>query len=305
MVEPFKTLAWDDFRLVRAVAMARGMPGAATALGVNHSTIFRRLGQIEKALGRKLFERHRTGYALTEAGEDMVALAERFDEEINSFGRKIAGSEIVPEGELRVTTNDSLLVDVLTPIFAAFQRQYPKVRLDIILSNQSLNLARRDADVAIRATDNPPDTLLGRRVARVAWALYGRAQDYPRLKKLSEQELFKERWISLGDTLGQFKLVKYARAHVAPENSVYKVSTVLGLFEAVEAGIGIGHLPCFIADGRKGLKRLSTLGDEFGTDLWLLTHPDLRASARVRVFLDFLAAEIGKIRPRFEGKSAE
>ncbi len=169
MVEPFKNLAWDDFRLVRAVAMARGLPGAATALGVNHSTVFRRLGQIEEALGRKLFERHRAGYALTATGEDMVALAERFDDEINSFTRKIDGSEIVPEGELRVTTNDSLLVDVLTPIFAAFQRAYPKVQLDIILANQSLNLARRDADVAIRATDNPPDTLVGRRVARVAW----------------------------------------------------------------------------------------------------------------------------------------
>src|SRR6478752_1991519 len=129
MVEPFKNLAWDDFRLVRAVAMARGLPGAATALGVNHSTVFRRLGQIEDVLGRKLFERHRTGYALTATGEDMVALAERFDDEINSFTRKIDGSEIVPEGELRVTTNDSLLVNVLTPILAAFQRAYPKVQL--------------------------------------------------------------------------------------------------------------------------------------------------------------------------------
>ncbi len=108
--------------------------------------------------------------------------------------------------------------------------------------------------------------------------------------------------MSLGDTLGQFKLVKYARAHVAPENTVYKISTVLGLFEAIESGIGIGHVPCFVADSRKGLKRLSMLDNEFGTDLWLLTHPDLRAAARVRVFLDFLAAEIGKLRPRFEGK---
>ena len=304
MVEPFKNLAWDDFRLVRAVAMARGLPGAATALGVNHSTVFRRLGQIEEALGRKLFERHRGGYALTATGEDMVALAERFDDEINSFTRKIDGSEIVPEGELRVTTNDSLLVDVLTPIFAAFQRAYPKVQLDVILSNQSLNLARRDADVAIRATDNPPDTLVGRRVARVAWGLYCRAQDYPRLKKMNDDQLFKERWVSLGDTLGQFKLVKYARAHVAPENTVYTVSTVLGLFEAIESGIGIGHVPCFVADSRKGLKRLSMLDNEFGTDLWLLTHPDLRAAARVRVFLDFLAVEIGKLRPRIEGQSA-
>ncbi len=227
MVEPFKNLAWDDFRLVRAVAMARAYPAPPppSASIVPPCPAARPDRGSARA---QLFERHRTGYALTATGEDMVALAERFDDEINSFTRKIDGSEIVPEGELRVTTNDSLLVDVLTPIFADFQRAYPKVQLDIILANQSLNLARRDADVAIRATDNPPDTLIGRRVARVAWGLYCRAQDYPRLKKLSEDALFKERWVSLGDTLGQFKLVKYARAHVAPENTVYKISTVLG-----------------------------------------------------------------------------
>ncbi len=102
-------LEWDDFRLVKIIAEANGLAGAAERLGVNHSTVFRRLGQLEEALGTTLFERHRTGYALTPAGEEMVSLAQRLDSDITSFTRKIAGQVIAPAGELRVTTNDSLL----------------------------------------------------------------------------------------------------------------------------------------------------------------------------------------------------
>lgn len=303
MAEPFKNLAWDDFRLVRAVAVAHGLPGAADALGINHSTVFRRLGQIEDALGVKLFERHRNGYVLTPTGEDMVNVAERLDEDVNTFTRKIAGSELAPAGELRVTTNDSLLVDLLTPVFGAFQQKFPDITLDIILTNQPLNLSRRDADVAIRATDNPPETLVGRRAARINWALYGRAEDFPEPAQLACEDLYKMRWVSMGDTMAQFNIVKYARKHVPAEKLTYKVNTVLGLAEAVEAGIGIGHLPCFIADKRPGLRRLAPPDESFGTDLWLLTHPDLRASARVRAFLDFLAAEIARFKTLIEGQS--
>src|SRR5829696_4277791 len=178
MADALRNLAWDDFRLVKAIADARGLAGAAERLGVNHSTMFRHLGQIEDALGVALFERHRTGYALTTAGEEMVALAERMDEDETAFTRKLAGRELSPAGELRVTTSDSLLVHLLTPLLARFRGQCPDVQLDIILGNQALNLSKRDADVAIRASDSPPETLVGRRVARIAWALYGRAADF-------------------------------------------------------------------------------------------------------------------------------
>jgi DNA-binding transcriptional LysR family regulator len=301
MTEPFKHLAWDDFRLVKAVAEARGMPGAAAELGINHSTVFRRLGQIEEALGTTLFERHRTGYGLTPAGEEMVALAQRLDTDITSFTRKIAGQEIAPEGELRVTTNDSLLIHLLTPLLPKFRATCPDVRLDVVLANQALNLSKRDADVAIRATDNPPENLVGRRVAKIAWALYGRASDFQGTENTEPAAVSERNWISLGDNLATLKAVQFVQRHVAPERVVYKVDTVLGLAEAVEVGIGIGHLPCFIGDARPGLVRLSAPEPDFAADLWLLTHPDLRHSARVRVFLDFLAAELGKQRNFIEG----
>lgn len=297
---PDPTLAWDDFRLVKEIAEARGLAGAAERLGVNHSTVFRRLGQIEERLGVKLFERHRAGYALTTAGEEMALLAGRMDDDVASFARKLAGQGIAPAGELRVTTNDTLLVHLLTPIFARFCAQYPDVRLDLVLSNQALNLSKRDADVAIRATDNPPATLVGRRTATIAWAIYGRA-DFPQPEPAELGGLDGRTWVALGDNLAGLKAARFVRERVAPEKIVYKVNTVLGLTEAVEAGIGIGPLPCFIADARPALVRLSPPNPDFSTGLWLLTHQDLRQSARVRVFLDFVAAEIAKRRRAIEG----
>jgi DNA-binding transcriptional LysR family regulator len=302
MLNP-QTLAWDDFKLVRLIAEAKGLAGAAERLGVNHSTVFRRLGQLEEALGTKLFERHRTGYTLTPAGEEMAALAERMDEDVASFARKLAGQVLSPAGELRVTTNDTLLAHLLTPLFARFCEQCRDVRLDLVLSNQALNLSKRDADVAIRATDNPPETLVGRRAATIAWALYGCAADFPILASVDLVSLYERRWVALGDNLAALKAARFVRDHVAPERIVYKVNTVLGLTEAVESGIGIGPLPCFIADARPALVRLSPPNPDFSTGLWLLTHPDLRHSARVRVFLDFLAAEVAKQRKYLEGEA--
>jgi DNA-binding transcriptional LysR family regulator len=301
MTDPFKNLAWDDFRLVKAIADARGMPGASDRLGINQSTVFRRLGQIEAALGSTLFERHRAGYALTPMGEEMVALARRLDSDITAFTRKIAGQEIAPEGELLVTTSDALLVHLLTPLFAKFQLTYPRMRLEVVLANQALNLSKRDADIAIRATDKPPENLVGRRAARIGWALYGRAADFQRPGTIDPAGLAEHRWVSPGENLLNLKAVRFVQQHVPMDRNVYRVNTVLGLAEAVQAGIGIGHLPCFVADARPGLIRLAPPEPEFADDLWLLTHRDLRQSARVRALLDFLAAELAKKRSFIEG----
>ena len=166
-------IAWDDFRLVKAIADTKSLNGAASVLNINHSTVFRRLTDLEKRLGTVLFERHRTGYALTPAGEEMAQLASRMDDDVETFMRKLAGQSLIPTGELRVTTNDTLLVYLLMPVFAAFRRIYPTITLDIVLTNQPLNLSKRDADIAIRATDNPPETLVGRRICGLNWAIYG------------------------------------------------------------------------------------------------------------------------------------
>lgn len=300
-----ESLPWDDFRLVKAIADHRSLTGAAEALQVNHSTVFRRLGDIEKRLGAPLFERHRTGYGLTPAGEEMVALAERMERDVTDFTRKLAGQALTPSGEVRVTTNDTLLVHLLMPVLAAFHRAYPDIRVDMVVSNQALNLSKRDADIAVRATDTPPETLVGRRVATLLWSVYGRRADFPDVdprRTLDKARFVQHDWVSLGDQFGYLKAARFVRDTVPPERIALKLNTVLGLTEAVEEGIGIGPLPCFIADRRPGLVRLCEVNPEFGAGLWLLTHPDLRASPRIRAFLDCAANELVKARALLEGE---
>ncbi len=148
-------LAWDDFRLVKAIADHHGLTGAAAALGVNHSTVFRRLGQIEEQVGLQLFERRKTGYVATVAGVEMAMLAARVEDDVAAFSRRLAGRDLAPSGELRITTTDTLYLNLLLPIFAAFRALHPAIRLDIVIGNQALNLSKRDADIAIRASDAP------------------------------------------------------------------------------------------------------------------------------------------------------
>src|SRR5450631_3407252 len=158
------TLNWDEFRLVKAIAQARSLVGAAQALGLNHSTVFRRLAAIETAVGARLFERSRAGYQATAAGEEMVDLAGRMGESILEFERRVAGRDVKPTGELKVTTVDSFAMHLLPGILARFLKANPAMQVEIALSQQYLNLSRRDADVAIRATSRPGDTLVGRRI---------------------------------------------------------------------------------------------------------------------------------------------
>lgn len=301
-----KTFPWDEFRLVKAIADTRSLQGAADVLGVNHSTVFRRLAELEEKAAAPLFERHRSGYQLTPAGEAMAAVASRIDSDISDFMRKLAGQDLRPRGEIRVTTNDTLLLYLLMPVLARFRTEYPDIRVDIIMSNQALNLSKRDADIAIRATDSPPDNLTGRRVSDLVWAIYGRRSDWPKGGKNFDVDHPPEdaNWVSLGDGFSHLHAVRYIRDHVKNDRVALTVNTVLGLAEAVEAGIGIGPLPCFIADARPDLVRLSPVDPDFSTGLWLLTHPDLKGSPRVRAFLDLAAAELQRHRARLEGRAS-
>jgi DNA-binding transcriptional LysR family regulator len=292
-------LSWDDFRYVKAIAESRSLGGAAQALSVNHSTVFRRLAQIEQQLGSRLFERSRSGYALTPCGEAMVRLADRMGEDIVTFERQVTGHDLRPSGELRITTNDTVLVHLLTDMFAAFRRAYPEIVLDVVISNQQLNLSKRDADVAVRATDRPPDALIGRRVAGIAWAVFGAKDRAPESFTADDARRFD--WIGYGDNLINLKAAKWLRENAGPERIVYKINTVLGLAEAAAAGIGLCLLPCFIGAMTPGLVRLTTPNPELENGLWLLTHADLRQTARVRAFMDFTAAEIAKRRKEIEG----
>jgi DNA-binding transcriptional LysR family regulator len=293
-------LSWDDFRYVKAIADTRSRGGAAQELSVNHSTVFRRLAQIEGQLGSRLFERSRGGYALTPCGEEMVRLAERMGEDIVTFERQVTGHDLRPSGELRVTTNDTLLVHMLTGVFAAFRKAYPEIVLDVVVSNQALNLSKRDADVAVRATDRPPEALIGRRAASIAWAVFAASDKAPESFDL-EVDARAAEWVGFAENLANLKAAKWLKDHAGAGGTVYRINTVLGLAEAAAAGIGFALLPCFIGAATPGLRRLSAPLPELANGIWLLTHADLRQTARVRAFMDFAAGEIAKQRKTIEG----
>lgn len=290
---------WDDLRLIHAIAQSGSLSAAAERLALDASTVFRRLGQIETRIGARLFERHRSGYVLTPIGEDFSAIGESVDTRMTALALKLSGQDPSPAGDVRLTTNDTLLVHLLVPILARFRRRYPQIRLDIVLANQALNLSKRDADIAVRATDTPPDTLVGRRIASIAWAVYGARAQWQGKTVPTERD--GTDWVALGDNLAHLKVARYVREAASPERIPYRVNTVLGLAEAVAAGIGIGPLPCFIADTREDLVRLAAPDADFSTGLWLLTHPELKHSARIRAVLDVVAEEIVRLRPLIEG----
>jgi DNA-binding transcriptional LysR family regulator len=292
-------LSWDDFRYVKAIADSRSLAGAAEQLGINHSTVFRRLGQIEEHLGSRLFERGRGGYALTSCGEQMVELANRLGDDIVTFERRISGQDLRPSGELRVTTMDIILLRLLQDVLVGFRRAYPKIVLDLVITNKTLNLSKRDADVALRATYPGAETPTGTLLTRIAWAIYGpsrlASRPFDVLTDAPQHD-----WIAFTDNVAIAKASKWLKEHVDDERIVYKANTLIGLAETAAAGVGLALMPCFVGAAVPGLARLSPPIPELEAELWLLSHPDLQNTARVRAFMDYCAAEIGKRRKVIE-----
>jgi DNA-binding transcriptional LysR family regulator len=293
-------LSWDDFRYVKAIADTRSLAGAAELLGVNHSTVFRRLGQIEQQLGSRLFERGRAGYAPTTCGEQMVELAERMGDDIVSFERTVTGQDLRPSGELRITTSDVLLLHFLGDVLIGFRRAYPEIALDVVVSNQRLNLSKRDADVAVRATYHNPDPLSGNKIARIAWAVFGPAalatQSFDPTIDAQQHD-----WVAFADPVAIAKAMRWLREHAGEKRIVYKINTMIGLAEAAAGGVGLALLPCYVGTAVAGLAQLSPPLPELEGELWLLTHPDLRNTARVRAFLDYCAEASARRRRLIEG----
>jgi DNA-binding transcriptional LysR family regulator len=295
------SMGWDDLRFVLAVGRSGSLSGAARALKVNHSTVFRRIAQLEDGLGVRLFDRLPEGYAPTSAGEALIALGGRVEEDVVALERRLAGEDLRPSGIVRVTTTDTL-IPFLTPVCARFRLIHPEVQIELIVSQERLNLSRRDADVALRPTSTPPETLVGRRVAGIAMAIYG-ADAY--LAANADATPFAGHdWIGHDDSLSHLTADHWLRDRVSPERIVMRSNNLMAMREAARAGIGLALLPCYLADDQPVLRRLGDPIPDLMTDLWLLVHEDLRRTARIRAFMDHLAGEVAKVRDRLEAREA-
>ncbi|MDX1755747.1 MAG: LysR family transcriptional regulator [Marinobacter sp.] len=280
-------LAWNDFELVLAIATAGSLSGASRALGVSHATVFRRLGDVEQRLGVTLFERSRSGYRPTLAGEELADTARIMDEAALAAERKVAGRDLEPSGEIWTTTTDSLLMGLLAPLFTQFRNKYPGIVLDVAVSNQLFNLTRREADVAIRPSNRPPENLIGRPLASIGQAVYGH-RDLGLTPGTPIETLAHQPWISAGPRLQDSQVNQWMETNALKEACVYRVDTLVSILSAVRSGMGLAVIPCYLADKDPDIIQLTDPIPELEYRLWFLMHPDLRGVVRIHALMDFL-----------------
>ncbi len=274
-------MKWDDARTLLAVAREGSFLGAARSLGVSHSTVARRVQLLSEDLGVQLIERLPGGLSLTPPGETLIASAELAEEAFMDAERSVMGRDAALRGVVRVAVPYLFATHLLMPVFAEFSALYGEIRLEVIASWTLADLARREADVAIRVTNTPPESAIGRQIARLTSGLYV-------AKELDLRRDAPPPYVGLDD--GKPPPPWYLeRFPAAP--TIVRVNDHLLLLEAVAAGLGGAALPCCIAEKRPELRRISDV-PAMEVGLWLLTHEDLRASARVRALMDFMTAAL-------------
>jgi DNA-binding transcriptional LysR family regulator len=294
---------WNDLRFFLALSRAGSMAGAARVLGVNQTTVFRRLNAMEERLGTRLFERLPNGYQPTAAGESLLPSAERVEEEVAAAELRLAGEDLRPSGTIRLTTTEDLMIAFLQPHCAAFRRQHPEIHLEVVVGNLLFDITRREADIAIRPTNRPPEHLVGRNLGTIGWAVYAsaaylREQGSP----AGPAQLAGRPIVGADEALAGIDASRWMMRHVDEHDVVFRSDSLLVQLGAVREGIGIAILPCFLGDSDRRLRRIFVPENIVDTGgCWLLTHPRLRQVARIRVFMNYIAAAVAGDRERLAG----
>lgn len=289
----------NDLRFVAAIADTGTLAGAARRLGVNHATAFRRLEALERKLGVRLFERGGGRYSPTPAGEELARAGTLIESEALQSLRKVAGQDLRPSGAVRVTTTDTIATVFLPAMASEFHRGHPGIALHVTTGNELHNLSRRDADIAVRPAEKPPEHLIGKRIGALAMAAYGERGYLRRTRKV--EGLKEHGWLALDESMSYHRSLKWL-ARTAPNAPlVYRTNSFIGLQQACASGLGLAVLPCFVADHDKRLQRVTPPLEELQVMLWLLMHPDLRKTARVSTVFEFLHRQLGEQAPRLAG----
>lgn len=280
-------MEWDDYRYLLAVARTGSLSAAAATLGVRHSTVGRRIRGLEERLQGRLFDRVGKRHVLTAAGKDALEAARKIEEEVVAIERSAAGRDRSMSGPLVVATAPAMANTFLMPILEGFVGEHPEVHLRITTSNRMVDLDSRAADVVVRASNNPPPSLIGRRHARLAYAAYAHVDP-------SESR----GWVLRADNSAPQAELVYADR---PDDEVaLTVDDANAVHAAIRNGVGIGALPCFMGDPDPLLKRVEDI--EHTLDLWVLTHRDLRGSSRVKAFQSYISSRLGDVRDLLEGR---
>lgn len=296
---------WNDLRHFLAFAREGSTLAAAKVLGVNQSTVQRRLEELEHRLGRRLIERHPSGYRLTELGQEMRSYAERIESAVTDFERHLAACDKGLTGTIRLTCPPTIGQRLLrSRLLDNFQARYPGLRVELVMDDKFLDLAKGEADLAIR--HGPPDdaALVGRKIADVAWAVFGSHSYIERHgQPACPEDIDRQAIIGFDGALARHPVAQWMRT-VAPHATIAARSNSLpGVLLAVKSGAGLAPLPVPLAGRESDLMIVLGPLRELTFPFYLLMHQDMRQTPRVRAFFDFIEAEIKTVRMMMLGAS--
>ncbi|HEX3651239.1 MAG TPA: LysR family transcriptional regulator [Rhizomicrobium sp.] len=292
---------WDDVRYFLAVARGGSVRAAAERLGVNHSTVLRRIAQLEERLGAHMFERLPSGYHLTAAGEEVLEFADQMEVSSNRLETRVFGRDQGVRGLLRVTLAPPLATHLLMPDFAEFARLHPEIEMEILSIGELVNLTNREADVAIRVAyelSALPLNLHGLKGPEVFGGIY-MSRDLLAARHAGAPNRI--RWI----VISEHGIPNWARdCEVRTTEVPFRVTDTEAQIVAVRQGLGVTTLPCFVGDADPLLVRVpGTPLHKYGT-LWLLTQGETRKTKRVRLFTEFTSRKLASYAPLLAGLAA-
>lgn len=278
---------WNDLKVFLAIAESGSLAGAARRLHHNHSTVFRRLNALEDSLGVRLFERLPAGYVLTQAGQHMLGLSRDADATMQRIQLELAGQDFAPEGEVRITTAPNIARKILPPVIKSLRKSHPGIVVELSAGDSDYDLNRREADIALRATTRPPEHLIGKRVHTYTWWIHGSSKGRDR-PPVTLEACHGKPMIGADPSMMRLEAFQWFEAQYQAD-MVARANDLTTMAALAVAGVGYALLPS--DQSEPGLRRLCQVS-HLSSELWLLTHPDLRNVQRIKVVWDALAAGI-------------
>lgn len=279
---------WNDLRFFLAVARTNSLTKTAATLKVSQSTVSRRIGALESSLRTSLFLHHQTGYFLTDAGQALLSYAEEVESRVGALEHAFAGRDGDAAGTVRLATAETLANHLIIPALPQLQADYPAIRLELITGVNTVSVVRNDADIALRLVRPEQNTLKIRKAGVMASAVYA-AESYLRAHPAPpDAPLRGRRFITWDSSFSHLPAARWFDEQVADKTSMLATTSLVTQLSAVNAGLGLAVLPCFIAARQPGLVEVLPPGQVLSEDLWLVTHADLIASARIKAVAEFL-----------------
>lgn len=286
---------WDDLRFFLALCREKSATHAGRALGVNHTTVARRIRALERNLGARLFEPSRDGYEMTQAAENMYEHARRMEEVTQAIDRDIFGQDAELKGPLKLTVAHDVAERLVIPKLGKFIEAYPCIDLDVLTTTGLVDLAAREADIALRLTAKPPDYLIGRQVLPMRHGVYGSPNYLEDTDRIARVILFRS----------EQEQPEWVRQHFPDAETAIRVDDVGAMAHAVARDMGLARMPCYVGDTEPRIRRLDLELTPSTWGIWILSHVDLRSTARVRVAREFLIDTIEEQRDLILGEQSK